>query len=439
MRFLLLCFAAAAAHAADFQDIFTDGGDLWKQTAPQFMAAHREDGFRWQSATRQDIARSADESLRFLGLRVWEAKAVFENGALRELVLSLYNRGDAGNLDQTAFEKLLADTQKTLTDWAGSKGVPLRQQERTTAITVCREAWVKAPHRLDLTWSFTPPRNVEGVMAPFRPEFIRLSATKFDPANAPRAGFQAPAAANPTRVLTVLDFRARVKREPTGDVYVSDVPMVNQGKKGYCAAAVMERVLRYFGQNVDQHEMAQMANTSNKTGTTSQGMSAALQRMADELRVQLNVHLRFNDADFEKLIADYNRMAKAARKPEITLKKHGDIDLADIYEKMDAALLRQVRLRREAGRQQFKATINKYVNTGCPLVWTVMVGKVPETPPIDGQGGHMRLIIGYNDRKDEVLYSDTWGARHELKRMPLADAWMITLDLYTIEPRNVRF
>jgi len=438
VRFLFLCFAAVTVQAADFQELFANGGDIWKLTPAQFMAAHRDDGFRWQSASKTDLARSADESLRFAGLHIWEAKAGFDNGTLRELTLSLYNRGDAGGLLQAEFEKLLADTQKTLTDWCAAKGIPLRQQERTTTITVCREVWVKGPHRLDLTWSFTPQHSVKGFMVPFRPEFVRLVITKFDPANVPRAGFEASSATSPTRMLTVLDFRARVKREPNGDVYVSEIPMVNQGQKGYCAAAVMERVLRYFGRNMDQHELAQMANTSSK-GTTSDGMSTALQRMAEELRVNLNVHQRFSFADFEKLIADYNRLAKTARKPEIIVKKHGEIKLAEIYEKMDTALLRQARLRRDAGKQQFKAAINKYVNTGCPLVWTVFVGKVTETPPIDGQGGHMRLIIGFNDRKDEVLYSDTWGARHELKRMPLTDAWTITFDLFTVEPRDVRF
>lgn len=439
MRFLLFCLAAPLLCAGDLQEFFSDDAGIWKLSPSQFMLALREDGFRWQSANRQDLARSADESLRFAGMKVWEARAAFPTGSLAEITLSLYNRGDAGCLEQDDFEKLLAKIQQTLTTWCGSKSIPLRQQERTGNIMLCHEAWVKGPHRLDLTWSFTPSRNVEGTTVPFRPEFIRLSITPFDPNNPPRAGFQTTGATNPTRLLTVLDFRARVKREPNGDIVITDIPMVNQGKKGYCAAAVMERVLRYFGRNVDQHEMAQMANTSSKGGTTATGMTTALQRMAEELRVNLQTHIRFNETDFEKLITDYNRMAKNARQPEITVKKQGEINLAEIYEKLDPQLLKQARLRRDAGKQQFTAIIRKYVNTGCPLIWTVMVGKVSESPPIEGHGGHMRLIIGYNDRTAEVLYSDTWGPRHERKRMPLDDAWTITLDLFTIEPRNVRF
>lgn len=47
----------------------------------------------------------------------------------------------------------------------------------------------------------------------------------------------------------------------------------------------------------------------------------------------------------------------------------------------------------------------------------------------------MRLIIGYNRKEGELLYSDSWGRGHEEKRMALDDAWAITTNLYAIKPR----
>ena len=47
---------------------------------------------------------------------------------------------------------------------------------------------------------------------------------------------------------------------------------------------------------------------------------------------------------------------------------------------------------------------------------------------------HMRLVIGYNEQNAEILYSDSWGPGHELKRMPAADAWAITTGISTVEP-----
>jgi hypothetical protein len=64
-----------------------------------------------------------------------------------------------------------------------------------------------------------------------------------------------------------------------------------------------------------------------------------------------------------------------------------------------------------------------------------MAGKVTETPPVETVGGHLRLIIGYSTQRGQVLYTDTWGAGHELKRMKMDDAWAITQGLFVIEPR----
>jgi hypothetical protein len=46
----------------------------------------------------------------------------------------------------------------------------------------------------------------------------------------------------------------------------------------------------------------------------------------------------------------------------------------------------------------------------------------------------MRLIIGYNTATNEILYSDSWGAGHELKRLGLAEAFCATHGIYSIQP-----
>ena len=70
-----------------------------------------------------------------------------------------------------------------------------------------------------------------------------------------------------------------------------------------------------------------------------------------------------------------------------------------------------------------------------PLAWGVYLGMFEETLPSGGAGGHMRLIIGYNGRTSEVIYSDSWGVEHAFKKMPIKQAWAITTGLYAIEPR----
>ena len=46
----------------------------------------------------------------------------------------------------------------------------------------------------------------------------------------------------------------------------------------------------------------------------------------------------------------------------------------------------------------------------------------------------MRLIIGCNNKSDDVLYSDSWSAGHELKRMPMDEAYAMTLGVRTLAP-----
>lgn len=439
MKFWLWTFlwtvCCLAGQAAELTTLLEGGNIVWGQSPAQFMAQPAGKTFHWTS-DKKDTARAARGALTFADLPVWEALAKFEGNALKELTVSLYNRGDAGELGEAEFGKIINDADQALTKWSGAKGVALRDQERSAMVSISKTAWVKEPHRLDLMWTFTPKHGTQS----FRPEFVRLTISKFDPANAPRAGFrETTASAGGKKILTVLDIRARVQRAPAGDVAIAGMPMVDQGQKGYCAAAVMERVLRYFGRDVDQHEIAQMANTATKGGTSMQGMLSALRGMAGELGCEVVTHEEFRVNDFDKLLADYNRAAQNKRRSPLQIPRTGAIDLAGVYSAMDADLLREARVKRDSGMQQFKATIGKYVNNGCPLVWGVMVGKVEEKPAINGRGGHLRMIIGWNEQKKEVLYTDTWGAGHELKRMSLADAWTITLALYTVEPRNMRF
>ena len=69
------------------------------------------------------------------------------------------------------------------------------------------------------------------------------------------------------------------------------------------------------------------------------------------------------------------------------------------------------------------------------MLWSVRLGLVAEQPSLpQTSGGHMRLIIGYNEKTGEILYSDSWGAGHEMKRMTLDHAFGITEGLCTVLP-----
>ncbi|MEI6535279.1 MAG: hypothetical protein WCN98_08070, partial [Verrucomicrobiaceae bacterium] len=74
------------------------------------------------------------------------------------------------------------------------------------------------------------------------------------------------------------------------------------------------------------------------------------------------------------------------------------------------------------------------IDRGVPLMWSVELGLFKEGNLPQSHGGHMRLIIGYNLKSGEILYSDSWGAAHALKRMPMDNACAMTTGLYYLEP-----
>ena len=101
---------------------------------------------------------------------------------------------------------------------------------------------------------------------------------------------------------------------------------------------------------------------------------------------------------------------------------------------MEGAVLKEARTKNKAALIRFQHEVQNRIDAGIPLLWSVQLGLVPERGIPQGAGGHMRLIIGYNSKTEEILYSDSWGAGHELKKMKADDAWTITTGLMTIEP-----
>ena len=52
-----------------------------------------------------------------------------------------------------------------------------------------------------------------------------------------------------------------------GDVLIENIPMVDQGPKGYCVPATWERYLRYFDMPADMYLLAIVGGTSGIFGT----------------------------------------------------------------------------------------------------------------------------------------------------------------------------
>ena len=420
-------FCAFGAQAAfDAGESFAKP-ESWAATAVDFTVDHKDDGFKFASQKRDIVNCLRPGAVAWHGVPVYETKLYFGPKGVERLELSLFNTGDArGGMGREELDALLETVRGKLLDGKGSAPKPeTRKLKGKEQLKQSVQTFPKADPPAELAWGVEAPKG-----GSFRVNFVRLTMM------AP--GTKMKAAAKPVgNKLT-----DHVKKDASsGDVWISDVPMVDQGQKGYCAAAVTERVLRYYGQTVDEHEFAQQAGTSARGGTSVSEMRVVVQQLGRKCGLNMaDVHAGISSiADVDKMLQKYNRAAKATGKSQISREAFTNghvIDVGGIFGAMDTKTVKKMRTDDKGGFQRFQKGVKDQVKLGIPLVWGVTLGRYPEPElaNLQGTGGHMRLIIGYNEKSKEILYSDTWGAGHELKRMPEDWAWAITDNLFYLKP-----
>ncbi len=202
----------------------------------------------------------------------------------------------------------------------------------------------------------------------------------------------------------------RVKQLDSGDVVVTDVPMVDQGPKGYCVPATWERYLRYLGIPADMYVLA-MAAGSSQQGTN-------LEAMVENV---------------DSLVTLYHR-----RIDTLT----GDLDLKMIAKNIDIGLpimwscaihVPFEKAISERMTERSKVTDwNRWASQLAAKDDLEISQEITGTPVA---GGHQRMIIGYNDKTNEIAISDSWSKAYAIRWMTLTEANKINGgQSYVIEP-----
>lgn len=422
-----------------------DKAETWKQKGEDFVKAHKKNYFKFLEESRKDSANAIREgNVKYHGIEVYETRIWFSDEGVARLELSLYNKGDASReLSQTDLIDILKTVRQKLTDedakppqpTTESKGGGVKQKTMT---------WkAREPAAAQLTWRYKKTSGGVDV------DFVRL--TLVNSSGGASAVKEALAEKKDTRrgaikknvVKVTADGADGIANAKSGDVYISGIPMVDQGQKGYCAVAASERVLRYYGQNVDEHELGASAGSSAEEGTSGAAMYETVRNIGR--RHGLMTYLVYGDLNKDvsgrvdqvlKEIENYNKAAKKMKKPELPrsayMRGHA-IDANAAHEAMEADVLRAMKLKNVKFRV-FQKALHDQVNIGVPILWAVTLGIYPEPDIPQAKGGHMRLIIGYNDKTKEIIYTDTWGAGHEYKRMSLEKAWVITNAALYLKP-----
>ncbi len=418
-------FCADLPVQTEISGILKTDKPVWETSAKDFSGQFSgRKLFQWTDSSKTDLRYAGDASpdkIIFAGFPVCEAIFSVKNEKISRIYLSLFNRGDAGRLEKNQYIELLKKLNDALEKMSGRKG----GKELLTLIgdkRIYSRIWSSKDYEFILKWS---DNGVPG--ANFLAEFVNLSILP-------------PARVSDSlkidKGLTKKVLAGRVRNNDAGDRYL-EIPMVDQGHKGYCVAAVAERVLKYYGSTMDQHMLAQLTNMAEGGGAGLRDIEKAAADCASKIDVKYS-KLYYNDDmvnffNFSKMINMYNMEAAKAKLPLVSMDKYlvnspeGSLyDLSAISAAINPDIYKKIRLKENINFKKFQGDVIDNISAGIPVLWAVKQGIIKEENLPQPPGMHMRLIIGYNDKERKIIYSDSWGAGHEYKKMSWEDAWTIT-------------
>ncbi len=176
-------------------------------------------------------------------------------------------------------------------------------------------------------------------------------------------------------------MKENVIHRPNGDILIGNIPMVDQGPKGFCVPATYARALLYAGVPADLYLLALLGRTDVGGGTSVFAMESSARALA----------------------ATYGRSITSVS-PNLDLAK-----LVSFFEKgipltwaldVDEEINRDLSLRLKERASSDLTTWNKILEPK---------RKAARTLRKNPKNGHVCLLIGCNRKTGELATSDSWG------------------------------
>ena len=402
---LLVTFAGAEEIPCDLDPLLSVP-ENWEMSPDSFEERYTQDknrNFAWLNSdrTRAKLSRNLYGNMvinlsAFGGkVPVQEAIVDFMDGKLNLVTLSIYNRGDSENITELDFTARFTATGKAVGETLGT--APRRKDAKPgSGLLTAGYSWYSAKTGVALL------EHNEKAMSGGDREFLRLRMA--------RPGAKGSLATSLTHsrggaAVSQGDLPDNLTKSDNGDIFISTLPMVDQGDKGYCVVATVQRVFEYYGIGADMHQIAQIAEADPKRGTSTLTMAKELDKIDYRFRTRL----------------DTIGMSDAGGKLTSVEKKKGEYYVG-----------------KPVDERKFLKEIRSHIESGLPLLWALELGRYQEKPQLNPQtsGGHMRLIIGYNDAEKDIIFSDSWGAGHEIKRINMSHAYAATHGLFVLKPTS---
>jgi hypothetical protein len=195
-----------------------------------------------------------------------------------------------------------------------------------------------------------------------------------------------------------------VEHRDNGDVIITQIPMADQGPKGYCVPATWERVLRYTGVPGDMY-------TLSRIGSAGFGGGESGLKVASEL---------------DKTLYDYGRHV------DILHPTHLDYIAVRHYIDDGIPIFWAVNPKGYDGAEQRYSLCDRDKDFD---TWKKLLDQARATPDnsaLEWAGGHQVLIIGYNPDTKELAWTDPWGKQTKERWMTQEEAVRCTLGEYYV-------
>jgi hypothetical protein len=192
---------------------------------------------------------------------------------------------------------------------------------------------------------------------------------------------------------------SRVERRSNGDVLLKDMPMVDQGAKGYCVPATWERVMRYMGVPADMYVLAMAGQTEVGGGTAIDAITAG----ASDTIMRSGRRAESASINFDAL----------------SVSKYIDRGLPLMWAMFSTQDYNNAINSRMAARRAMSD----------PKLWKKELANARMAAKKlikDSRSRHICMIIGYNKETGEIAVSDSWGPEYAERWITADEAVAVT-------------
>ena len=237
--------------------------------------------------------------------------------------------------------------------------------------------------------------------------------------------------------INIEELKKNVDRKKSGSCIIRKIPAV-KAKRNYCVPASMEMIMRYYKVKVNQKYLGKIFNSDKSTGTyTSEMMKNFSGEKLEGFKISKLFYMSTAETDklFEAYLASSKLSKSKSKKFSRTLEKKG---FADAVNSMDQKIVFEVFPPvREKLNKLFPELLEKYIDNGIPLLWSVIMNFDPDNQT---DGFHMRVMTGYKKDKsgniEKIVYMDPWSSSKNNEEVDFDKAVAMTMEFFVVTPQN---